>query len=57
MKRIKGQTASDNEGFIFPSELVDLVEEKTRGITGKNLQLSIRNAAKDYGYLRIIYHL
>ena len=45
-KRIKGQTASDNKGFIFLSELVDLVEEKTRGITGKSLQLSIRNAAK-----------
>lgn len=46
MKRIKGQTASDNEGLIFLSELVYLVEEKTRGITGKSLQLSIRNAAK-----------
>ena len=38
MKRIKRHTASDNEGLIFLSELVYLVEEKTRGITGKTLQ-------------------
>ena len=53
----KKDTASDNEGLIFLSKLVYLVEKKKRGMTGKSLQLSIRNAAKDYEYLRIIYHL
>ena len=46
MKRIKRHTASDNEGLIFLSELVYLVEEKTRGITGKTLQLSIHICGK-----------